>query len=360
MSLLQVSVLFSVYNDQDTLALSLDSLLYQTYSDFEVIAINDGSTDNSGKILDEYAKRDQRFKIIHQTNQGLAKSLHNAALQAKGNYFTRIDADDVISPKKIEHLVEFLDNNPEHVLVGAWAWIFDRHLGIVGSVSNQNCHDSLYNSLISGKNPFIHGSVMFRQDAYFAAGGYRLPYKAQDFDLWLRMIKLGKLGMVEHFDYLFCNNASGISYNTFHTKKAIIQLILQLYKEREKQDKEITDLYESVKRIKQETPQIPEKKHRQLVNYRTGIYHLSGRFYLKAFRELLKSIALNKIGCLAFLRIIVSCILRLKLPNPFKNIIRYKKSDVEICVDEEEYIWTKEWLEKMECESMFHIRDLAL
>src|SRR5450759_3347110 len=105
-----VSVLFPVYNAVSDLARALRSLLNQTYQDFEVIAIDDGSTDGSGELLDKFECEDTRLRVIHQPNAGaLGKVLNRAADLAKGKYLARQDADDASHPSRLEEQVHYLD-----------------------------------------------------------------------------------------------------------------------------------------------------------------------------------------------------------------------------------------------------------
>ncbi len=193
---MKVSVVMSVYNGEPFLTECIDSILQQTYRDFELIVVNDASTDNTAQILNDYAKRDNRIKIIrNDSNIGLTKSLIKAIDSSSGDYIARIDADDVMLPNRLEHQKSELDNNTELVLVGSDYENIDlsgRSINKVISSRKQNIKKSLLM-----KNILAHSTVMFRRGVYYKAGMYNKEmYYAQDYDLWLRMSDLGNFKIV--------------------------------------------------------------------------------------------------------------------------------------------------------------------
>ena len=121
MSLPRVSVILPVYNAAPYLAEAIESILNQSFHHFELIAINDGSTDTSGDILNAYS--DPRLRVYHQTNQGLPKTLNRAISLSLGVYLARQDADDISLPTRLEKQVAFLDSHPKVALLGTWTQI---------------------------------------------------------------------------------------------------------------------------------------------------------------------------------------------------------------------------------------------
>ena len=113
-----ISVIMSVYNDEKYLAKSIESILNQTYSDFEFIIINDGSTDKSMEIIDRYKNEDKRVVVVNQENMGLTKSLNKAIKLSKGKYIARMDSDDISVSNRLEKQIEFLKHNKDYALVG--------------------------------------------------------------------------------------------------------------------------------------------------------------------------------------------------------------------------------------------------
>jgi len=227
-----VSVLLPIYNGFPDLSRAICSLQNQTYKDFEIIAIDDGSTDGSGELLDKFAKSDTRIRAFHQENAGsLGKVLNNAAKLATGEYLARQDADDASAPTRLEDQVNYLQNHPRIGLCGAWTWFIDAELGPLFSLELPDNQNILSRFLYSGKNPFVHGSIMLHSDIYHKTGGYRGSY-AQDFDLWLRVSELTNIGMCTTLGYYFWRSVGGITTGAHLRQQASNSLALKLHSER--------------------------------------------------------------------------------------------------------------------------------
>ena len=185
----QVSVLLPVYNAQDYLRESIDSILNQSFTDFELIIINDGSKDGSKEIIDSYT--DPRIKVIHQDNAGLPVSLNRAIAIAQGQYLARQDADDVSLPKRLAEQVRFMESNTSCGLLGTWAQILE------GSIStnrelNHPCDNGEIQIKLMFYNCFVHSSVMIRKSSLNDVGIYPedpTKFPPEDYDLWLRIAK---------------------------------------------------------------------------------------------------------------------------------------------------------------------------
>ena len=185
----QVSVLLPVFNAQDYLRESIDSILNQSFTDFELIIINDGSKDGSKDIIDSYA--DPRIKVIDQDNAGLPVSLNRAIAIAKGKYLARQDADDVSLPNRLVEQVRFMESNPSCGLLGTWAQILE-----VNTPTDRELNHPSDNGEIQIKimfyNCFVHSSVMIRKESLNVAGIYPedpAKFPPEDYDLWLRIAK---------------------------------------------------------------------------------------------------------------------------------------------------------------------------
>ena len=180
-----------VYNAEKYLNESIESILNQTFTDFEFLIFNDGSTDNTEKIISSY--NDERIIFSNkQINVGYAKHLVNGIKISVGRYIARIDADDISLPTRLEKQVKFLDNNQDIAVVGSHATHIDSNGKLI-------CHRKLpvnLNSnllyIILGKNPLIHPGTMFRKKIVESIGGYREDYMpSEDIDLWLRLYQNG-------------------------------------------------------------------------------------------------------------------------------------------------------------------------
>ena len=182
---LEISVVISVYNGEKHLRESVESVLNQTFTDFEFIIVNDGSTDASLEIIKSYD--DERIQIINnEENIGLTKSLNKALKQAQGEYIARQDADDISLPNRLELQLEFLEKHPEVALLGTGVYVINEN---GDTVEKRIMHPKPKKSLLKG-NRFIHGSVMFRKSVIDELGAYNETLKySQDYELWLRMSK---------------------------------------------------------------------------------------------------------------------------------------------------------------------------
>lgn len=186
----EISVVLSVFNAEKYLKSCVDSILCQSFHNFELIVINDGSTDNSLNILKQYQENDRRIILVSQSNQGLSSSLNLGIALSKSEICARIDADDVAENSRLQKQFNFLNENPNISVVGSWIKIFGE--GCIPRVwKNPLSPSEIYLTLFV-KNPLFHPSVMFRKSRVLAAGGYdsSVPYD-QDYDLWLRMSKNG-------------------------------------------------------------------------------------------------------------------------------------------------------------------------
>ncbi|WP_160012598.1 glycosyltransferase [Rhizobium sp. 18055] len=188
-----VSVLMPIYNGAADLERALESILAQTFDDFEVIAINDGSMDNSATLLN--AVTDPRVKVIHQDNMGLAATLNRGLSIAQGALVARQDQDDLSHPERLARQVSYLRSRPDCILLGTAAEIW------VGDEPTERSHDhatehaSLTFDLLFN-NPFVHSSVMMRRDFVLSIGGYATDNARQppeDYELWSRIARHGRV-----------------------------------------------------------------------------------------------------------------------------------------------------------------------
>ena len=200
-----ISVAIGVYNGARYLRPSLESILGQQDVDFELVVVDDGSTDESPGILDTYARRDPRLRVLRQANSGLTKALIRGCAEARGAYIARQDADDLSSPGRLARLAARLDAAPDVVLASSWAQVIGPQDEVIAEIRRPQDPAEATRLLRSGRQgPPGHGSVMFRKDAYMRAGGYRdVFYYAQDSDLWLRMIELGSIRYEPAFLYRY-------------------------------------------------------------------------------------------------------------------------------------------------------------
>ena len=190
----KVSVIMGVYNGMDTLKEAIESIINQTYSNWELIVCDDQSTDESLSTLKTYALKDNRIKVItNSKNSGLAASLNHCLKYVSGTYIARMDADDLSVPERLEKQVEFLEKNPEINLVGTEMQEFSEkgYGDIVKNKKNPTKYD------VPKGAPFCHATIMIRTQTMRNLGGYRISkhtMRTEDVDLWYRFFAGGYKG----------------------------------------------------------------------------------------------------------------------------------------------------------------------
>ena len=195
----KVSIVMAVCNGERYVREAVESILNQTFADFEFIIIDDGSTDSTWSILTAYAAQDSRVVLIrNQENIGLTRSLNKGLALAQGEYLARQDADDVSLPERLEWQVAFLDQHVKCSLVASHASEIDDNCNVVGYMTPPSGNSKLQADLMRW-NFLPHGSVMFRSSAVRRMGGYDPTYQyAQDYDLWLRLAEVADLACLAH------------------------------------------------------------------------------------------------------------------------------------------------------------------
>ncbi len=195
----KVTVLMPVYNAELFLKSTVESILFQTYKDFEFLIVDDGSIDGSSDILASFD--DPRIKIIrNKKNLGLIESLNKGLSSAVGEYVARMDADDIANPERLYKQINFLDNNPTITVVGSYMKVIDKQ-GVEKEDMGKPIRDSadFIFSLFEGRARLFHPSVMYRKEAIIKCGGYNTRFEAaEDYELWSRLALCGhKAAVIE-------------------------------------------------------------------------------------------------------------------------------------------------------------------
>jgi glycosyltransferase involved in cell wall biosynthesis len=189
-----ISVVMPVYNAAAYLSAAVDSILAQTFTDFELIAIDDGSTDASLEILQQMAERDSRIRIISRPNTGIVGALNDGVARAQGEFVARMDADDVALPHRFERQLGFLRETPGCVAVGSALLLMDSDGDPIGVQQWATTHEEIDRLLLTGWSGLAHPTAMIRKAALQQVGGYRSEYEwVEDKDLWLRLAEIGQL-----------------------------------------------------------------------------------------------------------------------------------------------------------------------
>jgi len=188
----KVTILMSVYNGQKYLRQAINSILCQTFTDFEFLIINDGSTERSVEIVQSY--KDSRIRLVHNDqNIGLTKSLNRGLELVQGEYTARMDVDDVSLPERLEKQARYLDANPDVCVVGCWWQAIDGNDTFLSCVRVPvHRYECAFMMFEKGEQPVGHPCVMYRTAEIRALGGYNPEYRvAQDAELWFRVNAYG-------------------------------------------------------------------------------------------------------------------------------------------------------------------------
>jgi glycosyltransferase involved in cell wall biosynthesis len=192
----RVSILLPVRNEEHLLQAALISLFRQTMTDWELVAVNDGSSDASAAILDTAARSDARVRVLHRPPEGLVPAL-NAGLEAcRAPLVARMDSDDICHPRRLTLQAAYCDAHPETTLVGCRVRHVPRQQLRAGMLAYETWQNSLLDHAaimrdLFVESPFTHPSVMFRRDVVQTLGGYRDCGWPEDYDLWLRLARSG-------------------------------------------------------------------------------------------------------------------------------------------------------------------------
>ena len=214
-----VSVVISVYNGEPYVAAAVKSVLAQTFGDFELIVIDDGSVDGTPAVLDAFT--DPRMRVIRQANTGLTKALNRAIAEARGEFIARMDADDLSAPDRFGRQVAALRKNPRLGAVGSWYVMFDEDEGLALKARTLVTNRELQRA-VAVHNVFVHGSVMIRRACLERVGGYGERFRyVQDWDLWRRIARHYELENLPEYLYhwrLSCGNIATTREHSFEPK----------------------------------------------------------------------------------------------------------------------------------------------
>lgn len=189
----------SVYNGERFLAAAIDSVLGQTFSDFEFLIVDDGSSDTTAAILKDYERRDQRVRAIVRENRGLVASLNEMLAMAQAPIVARMDADDICRRDRFECQMAFLAEHPDHGVVGSWSEDMDEHGDPLFRTGCDHplTHEDMLEAIVAGRHVICHPAAMFRRDVVLGVGGYHAAFRhCEDYDLWLRLASVTRLANI--------------------------------------------------------------------------------------------------------------------------------------------------------------------
>lgn len=214
---MKISIILPTYNGEHYIKRAIGSVISQTFSKWELIIIDDGSVDDTKRIVKEYSNKEARIIYIkNETNLGIQKTLNRGLKEAKGDYIARIDDDDEwIDKEKLQKQFEFLENNNSYVLVGTGAIVVNETEKELFKYLLPETDQEIRNKLLM-KNCFIHSSVLLRKNSVLNFSGYDESIESkhlEDYDLWLKLGTIGKLANLHMYGIKFTMRDDSISSN---------------------------------------------------------------------------------------------------------------------------------------------------
>lgn len=192
--MVKVSIIMGIYNCADTLPKCIDSILEQTFEDWELLMCDDGSSDSTFKVAKEYEKRDPRIRVIkNPRNRGLAYSLNQLIKISQGKFVARLDGDDYCAPDRLEKQVEFLEKNRDYHIVGSNMTLFNEE-GIWGE---RKMLEKPGKKAFLLSVPFAHPTIMVYKRCLERVGGYtveKATLRCEDLDLYAKLYSVGYKG----------------------------------------------------------------------------------------------------------------------------------------------------------------------
>lgn len=214
---IRISVILSTYNDEKYIAEAIESVLNQTYKHFEFIIVDDGSTDNTNRIIKSFD--DERIVLVEKKNTGLINSLNYGFSVSKYNWVIRMDGDDICYPNRFEMLMSRISDNV--AVIGSNCTLIDSSGKIIGRTKNPLTTKGIIRNLLLMLPSVFHSSTLINKEIFNETAGYdKLMHVAEDYDLWLRMSLKGEIINVEDELMYYRMHESNIS-----KKKAEIQLL---------------------------------------------------------------------------------------------------------------------------------------
>lgn len=318
----ETSVIMSAYNAENFLSDSIESILNQTYRDFEFIIVNDGSSDSTRHTLYEFQKKDNRIIIIENKNNiGLAKSLNIALNSARGKYVARMDADDLSVPARLEKQLAYLKKHSNIGLLGSYIKSIDEKKRITGSWVYPVDSFSIRWHLIFS-NVIAHPSVVFRKELIIAVGAYNEKLTAGiDYDLWVRVSKITEISQIKEFLVMWRTHSGSMTYKNEAIRKQVQMTIVknqvEIYLKRKTDDKEISRLY----RLETQKPELSQEDVKDTSCIIEEIFKAFLASATQASRRSANYLVASKLTKLAFINI--AYFPRVSFSIIWRTILRY-------------------------------------
>jgi glycosyltransferase involved in cell wall biosynthesis len=200
-----------VYNTEKYVGEAIRSILDQTIEDFELIIINDGSTDRSLQVAREYAASDRRIRLVSRENRGIIASRNEALALATGEYLAIMDSDDIALPERLEKQARYLDEHPECTLVCCQMQVIDPAGAPIRVINLESTHEEIDAINMGGSGYFVPVSMMVRHDALVAIGGFSEKFAlAEDRHICLRLAERGRLASIPEVLYRYRQHTQSV------------------------------------------------------------------------------------------------------------------------------------------------------
>ena len=220
----RLSVVMPVFNGAVWLQKAINSVLQQSFSDFEFIIVDDASTDASKQIAMEAARNDSRIRRIDQRHMGVAAALNRGVALARSPWIARMDADDIANPARFQQQITFLSKHPDMAALGSWASVIDEEGYQIG-VLKPACEPDRLRAVLVKQNPFIHASMMMSVKLVRQLGAYRTVLEgAEDYDLWLRISECAPLANLPECLISYRRHFSSVSATAAHKQLLMARL----------------------------------------------------------------------------------------------------------------------------------------
>lgn len=218
-----ISIIMPVWNGEKYLAVAIDSLLAQTFTDFELLVVDDGSTDRTPEILRAYA--DPRLRVLWLDHAGIVVALNHGLSQARAEWIARLDADDLSLPRRLERQWQAVSGRPQAVLCHTAVTFFGDDNLVMGE-SRLPRSRSFTALRLCYQSPIVHSTVLFKKSVALAVGGY-LPEErhAEDFSLWGRLLEQGEFIALTEKLVRFRWHAQSVSQKNLEVQRALTRRI---------------------------------------------------------------------------------------------------------------------------------------
>lgn len=222
---MKISVTMSAYNTEGFIAEAVESILAQTFRDFELVVVNNGSTDNTLGILEGYAARDPRVRVFSKPHGGISSGRNRALQEARGEWIAVMDADDVCLPQRLERQLAFVEANPDIAVASAYVYNIDDQGKVIAQYRSPLTDRAVVDRLIKLDRllSFHHPAVLMRRDVVMAVGGYREQFDMlEDCDLWNRIAETGH-GLLVQPEFLVKYRIHGKSHSVSRVRQLALK-----------------------------------------------------------------------------------------------------------------------------------------